>query len=528
MARLINTKTEQSLYVTIKTIFVDGTESTRKFGVGDVIKGLRYVLDGEIATVSGKVTAINYIMNSKLTWNKSKPADTIATDMVLKSIVIDASSQYESKIVTIPCNEILEDEGVENVKMVTCIPSLLFEIWMYYSNHSNNYAAVEVNDTFDNVRIINPNKIGYDNDYVGSYTCIGMAYRTVGNKCVITGLAFKNVDNGSVVVTDIDKILSLNEIFTHTPNNVDDLVEALGGANDGDTIKLSGDISINSTTPVVFDGVSLTLDLAGNALETDGSTESRILVKNGVVTLDDSTGDGVLKNETAYDSTHSSTILSVAEGGKLVINNAKMNAVVGDTIADQVNKGQFGINIIDDGQLVINGGELVAGWYPVSDHGANTNINAELVINDGQIVSTADFALYKASPSDKWTINGGTIIGAAGALAINNGKVTINGGTFRTTMDGNTGTATDGTGNLANALINIGCKYGACELTITGGRFIAPAGAPLFLCGTKNTVTINISGGEFSDIPDAAYIAPGYRCSTVKNNNGYYFIYKVE
>lgn len=57
MARLINTTTKQSLYCTVKTIFTDNSFTERKFGVGDIVEGLRYVVDGTIATVSGKVTA---------------------------------------------------------------------------------------------------------------------------------------------------------------------------------------------------------------------------------------------------------------------------------------------------------------------------------------------------------------------------------------------------------------------------------------------------------------------------------------
>ena len=128
MARLINTTMVQNLYVNVKTIFTNETYSERKFTIDDMVEDLRYAENGEIKTITGRVASINYTMKAQLKWNSRNPSDTLAEDMTLKSITIDVSDQYHSNLVTVPCKEILEDQGANNVKMVQCIPQIKFDV----------------------------------------------------------------------------------------------------------------------------------------------------------------------------------------------------------------------------------------------------------------------------------------------------------------------------------------------------------------------------------------------------------------
>ena len=118
MARLINNSTETSIKVSIETLFENGTSSVKTYAIGDVIEGLRYVENGEIVTVSGKLTNINYSVASKSAFNKNNPVDTTREDITIKSITIDASTMYNAKTVTILMEEIIEDEGVEDVQQI--------------------------------------------------------------------------------------------------------------------------------------------------------------------------------------------------------------------------------------------------------------------------------------------------------------------------------------------------------------------------------------------------------------------------
>lgn len=524
MARLINTKTNQKLYVTLKTIFVDGTETERKFTVGDVVENLRYAYNGEIVTVSGKVTAINYTMNSKLTWNAKKPDDTLATDLVLKNIVIDTSEQYSASSVTIPCEEILEDEGIENVKMIQYIPMIKFEMEMFYSNRSSSNVSIEIGDSFDNVRIINANKVGYDNDYTGSFKVIGMGYKILSGKVSITSIAFQNTETEEVVVADIDKILQLTEVFNYSTATIDDLLEAISGAGNGDTITISDNISTVENA-ITFDGVSLDLDLNGKQIETDSSNASVLTVKNGTVTIDDATGTGGIVTTTPYDATHSTNVLRVGEGGKVVINNMTVEAVVG-TNQESVDKGQYGIGVLDNGELVVNNGNFHTGWFCVNTHGVNTNTDAKITLNGGKYVSASDYVLYMAA-NTYTEVNDGEYTGGAGVLSMNNGRCRINGGTFYVTDEGNTGVGKDGTTGQANALFNINAKYGDCKLGIYDGKFTVGGSAPLFKTGTAHNAEIRIYGGQFSVRPDDQYMAEGYACSTTVDDEGFFFVYNT-
>ena len=518
MARLINNKTNYQLYASVYTIYEDGSETVRKFGVGDIIEGLRYVEDGEIVTVNGKITAINYTMNSKLTWNKNKPADTIATDMKLTNMVVDCSERYNAKSVTIPFVEILEDEGIENVTRIKFTPSIKFSLQMYFSNRSTQYAEIEVGDTFNNVRIMNPNDIG--NDYTGAYKCIGFAYRTTGGKLNITGIAFQNIEDDSIVVTDINYIFGLNEVYTYVPESAAEVQEMFNNAADGDTIKIDSELVI-AGQPLVFDGKSVTLNLSDGGLSADSSADSQILIKNGTVTIE---GDAPVKFNTPYDSTHSTNGLKVTEGGKLVINNMNMNAVAADTPEGTVDAGQYGIGVEGNGELIVNGGNYEAGWFCVNTHGTQTGTDASITINDGKFVSLSDYVIYMAA-NTLTTINGGEFVGGAGALSMNNGRTRINGGYFHVTNLGNTGEGSDGTTGQANSLFNLNAKYGDCKLGIYGGTFNVEGDAPMFRTGTKHTAEIKIFGGKFNVKPDTTYLAEGYVCSEEADVDGYYRVY---
>ena len=79
--------------------------------------------------------------------------------------------------------------------------------------------------------------------------------------------------------------------------------------------------------------------------------------------------------------------------------------------------------------MTVNDGEFKAGWYCLSGNGSKTTKDSVTTINGGYFLSISDYALYHPH-TGKLVINGGTIKGAAGALAVNAGTIEINGGTF--------------------------------------------------------------------------------------------------
>ena len=303
------------------------------------------------------------------------------------------------------------------------------------------------------------------------------------------------------------KIASISEI-----SNLDNLTP-------GDTIKLDCDIATTDSA-ITLQGVEITLDLNNNTLTTGSSKNNNLVVSNGAkVTIK---GGTVVTND-PYDSTHSTTLITVDAGGELEIDGLEVSAVMDDA----VNKGQFGIGCYSTGKLTIKDADITAGWYAITGNGnyKDPNNNSEIIIDGGKLTSTTDFAIYHPH-AGKLIINGGEITGGTGALSMNNGSCVINGGTLKTTGDGDTGNWSDGTSGQSPAVINLNGKYGPVICEINGGVFIALNNAPIVITGTKYSVTVIIKGGKFSTKPNAEWIAEGYAC-TEEPVNGLYEVYKA-
>ena len=523
MARRIKYETSSSFSIILQTMFEDGTTSEREFKIGDAVENLRYVNNGEIVTVSGRVIDIAYQMASQLSFSSKNPSDTIAQDMTIKSITLDASTQYNSNIVTVDMSEILEDEGMENVKRIAFFPKIYFNIALYYSDRTVQRCDVAIGDTFNNVRILDPKNVGENGDITGTFEVIAFGYKTVKNALTITSVVFKNDER--TIIAEFDNILSMNEIYTYTLSDVEAFNEVLDQLADGDTAVLSGDIDATAQT-LAIDGKNVTIDLAGQKLQSASSNSSGLVITNGTLTIEDSStdGSGTLITEQDYDSTHGAGIMTVGNGGKVIINNATISAVR----PDAVNKGQFGVCYKDNGSVEINGGTITAGWYALSGNGARTNADSKVVVNGGEITSTVDFAIYHPHPGTL-EINGGTITGGAGAISINNGKVYIHGGTLSSLGTGDTGTWSDGTSGQQPSTINVNCRYGDCVLEIDGGTFLSANNVPIIVAGTAHTAAVRVTGGAFNTPVPAEFIPEGYACTErVSPEDGYYHVYKLE
>jgi hypothetical protein len=322
------------------------------------------------------------------------------------------------------------------------------------------------------------------------------------------------------LVTDIGWRL---EYDVHVPveyqiESAEELDNAINSMLAGDTLDINVELSTVGM-PIVVDKEDITVNLSSDIIA-DGGRSSGIDVTNGELTI---TGNGKVVNNTPYDRNHASGIITVNAGGSLTFNGGGIDAVIED---DPVNKGQFGICTYGDGQLTINDGNFTAGWYCVSGNGSTTNADAVTTINGGNFMSTADYAIYHPH-AGTLVITDGHIIGAAGALAANNGTIEISGGYLAVAGGGDTGDASDGTGGLGEALFNLNARYGDVTCTITGGTFVAPADIPLFAVGTSHNVNLQISGGKFSAKPNAAYIADGYTVTNEPDSEGYFEVIPV-
>ena len=518
MARMIKNVKSMTLGVELATVFENGTKTIRPFKIGDVVENLRYVDNGEIVIVSGRITDLTYTMATKLAWNKKTPTNSLAKDMTLVNITIDASSEYNSKIVNIPLKEIVEFEEETDVVRMEFTPFITYDMELHYSDYRVERVSVQSGDKFDNVRIINPANVGVD--FTGKYQVIGFAYNVVGGIINVTGIAFHNLETDENLVTDFEYILALNEVYIYQINSPEAIAEVIENLSEGDTVEINNVVDTTGNA-IVINKPNIEIAMK-DAIITDGSNTSGIRVTNGSLTL---TGNAQVVNNTAYDKDHSSGVISVKAGGEIIFNGSGVSAVIED---DPVNKGQFGVCVHDNGKVTVNDGLFETGWYCISGNGSTTNADSVIEINGGEFVSVADYAIYHPQPG-KLIINGGSFSGAAGAIAANNGIIEINGGEFSVLGGGNTGNWGDGTSGLQDVAVNLNAKYGDITCRITGGTFNATAaGTILIQTGTTHNVDIKISGGKFSSKPNVEWIAEGYSVSNEADSEGYYIVTKNE
>ena len=518
MARMIKNVRSMTLGVALTTVFEDESKTVRNFKIGDTVENLRYVQDGEIVIISGRITDLSYTMASRLAWNARKPADTLSTDMTLVNITIDASSEYHSNVVTIPLTEVVEFEEETKVARMEFKPYITYDMELHYSDYRVEKVSVQNDDIFDNVRIINPANVGID--YTGKYQVIGFAYTVSGGVINVSGIAFRNVDTDEVLVTDFDYILALNEVYVYQADSAEAITEILGSLAEGDTVEISNVID-TSAGAININKKNITITM-NDAIISNGSANSGIRVANGSLVIQ---GDAQIVNNTPYDKNHSSGVIGVSGGGELIFNGSGVSAVIND---DPANKGQFGVVLHQDAHVIVNDGTFETGWYCISGNGSTTNADSVVEINGGEFVSVADYAIYHPQPG-KLIINGGKFSGAAGAIAANNGIIEINGGEFAVLGGGATGEWGDGTSGLQDVALNLNAKYGDVTCRITGGIFHATAAGTIMIqTGTTHTVDLKISGGKFSSKPNDEWIAEGYTCSSNTDEDGFYTVIKTD
>ena len=278
-----------------------------------------------------------------------------------------------------------------------------------------------------------------------------------------------------------------------------------------DDIDLTGE-NENITIPATKSDAAFvtTLDLNGHSIAGDNDGDIRVL---GTLTLKDTAAnsEGRIYSTTDYATGHETGLVLVQESG---VFNMQSGAIVAvrETPADN---GQFAVIVAGNGTVNVSGGTITAGWYAI---GANNQQGSAMSVNitGGTLVSTTDYALYVVGNMTVNISGAAAVSGAAGMAGVRNGNLTITGGTFATSGDGDVGSWTDGTATLSptKALINFMADYAVSSVTISGGSFTAASSANCFSFGAKakEGSSIVVTGGSFSSDP-SEYVAAGYEAT---------------
>ncbi len=319
-------------------------------------------------------------------------------------------------------------------------------------------------------------------------TVTGGTFNKDVNKYVKAGLETKINADGSIVV---NPVAEMNGKYYSA------LQYAFDDVKSDSTIKLVSDTDISETGAKYTNSSTVTLDLNGKTVKAANTQAGNIQVLGGKLILTDGTTDGKIYSETVWKG--------VPTGyGVIDVNNAEFEMQGGYITSvreNAVDEGNFGIEAGTNSTVTISGGKIETGWYCVSTNGNSTNAN--IVINGGTLISTVDFAIYAPASYSLLTINGGTVYGAAGGVAMRNGKLIINGGEVTSKGNGDTGNFNDGTSGMKHAAISFESKYGDIDAEIKGGKVTAPAGMDVIASvkGAKGDVDLAITGGEYSSDP---------------------------
>ena len=278
------------------------------------------------------------------------------------------------------------------------------------------------------------------------------------------GYTIYTCDNGCGKTENRDVVPALSAVAMIGTKKYETLAEAIAAAENGDTVKLVSNISVNESIEIAADK-DITIDLAGcDMTVTDGSLNLNIY---GKLTMIDSVGGGVSTFRNHY----------IRPNGELILDGAILQNVATNTA---------GYAIYNNGKLTLKSG--VARSVNTTNYAISIMPGATATIDGGEVYGRAGIAVEGGT----LTVNGGNIRcteearSTSHALWLGSGEVIINGGTFEA-KEAYNGFAVDATSGM---------------LTINGGTFIGHHnGETLNNCvylSSGSTAVVEIKGGSFT------------------------------
>lgn len=210
MARPVKTTTKAMVSVIISSYLADKSVVSVEATEDDTLKDLKYVNeDGEVVTVSGRLANIDYAGWTKKDGKGGNVScqGSFKSESVIKNLVIDSSRIYNSNVVTVPVEEILEygvSEG--EVVRVGIEGKMTVDITVVLSDGtSSNMTVTEGQKIF----FLKTMKDG--SSITGDYTVQAFIYTTnAKGKVFVKGLRLLTED-GNVVDLPFEAIISCGQ-----------------------------------------------------------------------------------------------------------------------------------------------------------------------------------------------------------------------------------------------------------------------------------------------------------------------------
>ena len=260
MARLVNITVSSDIQCNVVTNYENGSSTTRVIKAGDITEDnpIRYVSNKQILSAVGRVMSVNTICNKISKIDISKPEDNFAKDFSLSNIRLDGSEKFYSNLISVPCKEIVEDEGVTSVTSVNCYAHPVITLILTYTDGSTVEQSLEVGDVLDYVKIMTtPGK----KDIEGSFKVAAFGYTKNANRPKFDSVIL--VPYGSTTGNNVrayfDKIISFEEVpsieVTDT-TSLGSIATTLASSENG---KAQASLGVDVTIPAREDGRITTL-----------------------------------------------------------------------------------------------------------------------------------------------------------------------------------------------------------------------------------------------------------------------------
>ena len=501
---------------TANDVTLDGKNTELETKSGSKVENVSVTEDAKGATVNaGSGTTVKNVENSAAdtTVTGSGSVKNVAsdTDVTVETKGTEVKNTGDGKITVTDKNG--KDSAVNSGSSSTTTGGTTSG----GSSHSHSYVYTDNGDGTHTGRC-----------YANDSTLATEAHKIVDGKCTVCGAAQTAESVASVKKSDGTYAYYLT------------LAAAINAADAGDTVTLVKDADMTETIRIEG-GKKITLALNNHNVSITEQGKF-IRVCNAELTV---TGPGAVKEMHPYYSpilikggpagSANYSVVNVGSGvtlegwaGVFIDNNDGNNYGIVLNVNDATLKGVDDVSE-DSGSAVYVNGSIT-----------NENNMPKITLNNATLEATGA-GMYLAGYADT-TISGGSIVGAATAIEIRAGKLTLNGGSYTASaaeyacVANSNGATTSGaalaiaqhtTKKNINVMISGGTFNGVKALSESNpqGNTPAPEVTLSITDGTFNgDVTItdkdhtSIAGGTFSTNPDNSYIAAGYVATA--NTNG--------
>lgn len=344
--------------------------------------------------------------------------------------------------------------------------------------------------------------------------CIDSAYKDGSAKIIVKGGKFRNfnpqdcaaegahtnfVAAGYVAVeTSENEYITVRsvedgEVVSINGKTYRSMEDALSSVKNGECIVLLSDIESLS----VSNGRNFTLNLGGRSINNPSGNGITVSGKETKLTIN---GKGSVVSD-------GRCAVQAIEDGNVIVNSGSYVGYFGIAAGSFNNK----TKVISNGHVTINGGAFESQEFTIPVWGSSTSVvyDGTFVARDNAVIGTnGNKSITDNGCVYEITIHGGTFTGgiqsegyiACGVYACNNGKVSLNGGTFN---------ITDGVGVVARSgEVSVGEKV-KINLTSTGKLTVGKVGDSMITIKANSQIVRD----EKSDYPAGL--------PTIKNNSNY-------